>query len=96
MNKTLSKEIMKKTKLKNNSLKIEQKKIEKNTPRYFFASFLRKTKRNCFNSLNEWNITDNRKFWKLLNQCFRKKVSEKTILVKNRKILSNDNEIAEV
>ena len=64
MNKTLSKEIMKRTKLRNNFLK---NKTEENRNKYtkqrnFCVSLLRKIKQNYFNSLNEKNITDNRKF----------------------------------
>ena len=65
VNKTLNKEITKRTKLINDFLKniTEENYIKQ---RNFCLSLLGKTKENYFNSLNEKNITDNREFWKTL------------------------------
>ena len=95
MNNTLSKEIMKKTKLRNNFLKnrIEENRNKYTKQRNFCEGFLGTTKQNYFNSLNEKNITDNRKFWKTLKpMLFNKSITnEKIIAVENEKILSLNN-----
>ena len=51
-----------------------------------------------FNSVNENNITGNKKFWKTLKPVLSSKsITNKNIIsVENDNILSNDNKIAEV
>ena len=60
MNKTLSKQIMKRTRLRSNILKNRTEESRKKTN--FRVSPLRKIKQNYFSSLNEKNITDSKKF----------------------------------
>ena len=68
MNKALSKAIMVRTKLRNTILKNRDEDIKKsyNIQRNYCASILRKSKRDYYNNLNEKNICDNRKFWKVI------------------------------
>ena len=100
INKALSKEIMKRTNLRNHFLKnrTEKKSKKIHQQRNFCVSLLRKTKRNNFNSLNENNIFENRKFWKTLKPMFYNKsiTNGKIILVENERVLYSDNVIADV
>ena len=96
MNKTLSKEGMKRARLRNNFL---ENRIEENPKkkcpkqRDFCVSLLRRTKQKYLNSFHENSITDNRKFWKTLKPLFSNKrtTNEKIISVENPKILSINN-----
>ena len=66
MNKTLSKENMKRTKLRNKSLKerTDESKKRYTSQRNYCVSLLKKTKKNYYNSLNEKDASDNKPFWK--------------------------------
>ena len=62
---------------------------------------IKKNKAKLFNSLSEKNITDNRKFWKILksmlsNKCTTSEKISSVENIKNKKNLSNYNETAEV
>ena len=85
---TLNKEIIKKTRLRNNFLK---DRTEENLKKYSkqkdrCVSLLKRTKQNFFHSLNKKDFADSRKFW----QTLKPKVSNKTIT--NAKIISVKNE----
>ena len=75
MNKTLSKEIMKRSNVRNKYLKSRS---EEDRPRFrkqqnLFVSLLRKTKRSCYSNLNEKNVIDNRKVWKMVKPMLSNK-----------------------
>ena len=100
MNKTLSKEIMKRSNLRNKYLKSrsEEDRQRFRKQRNLCVSLLRKTKRSYYSNLNEKNVIDNRKFWKTVKPMLSNKFvnNEKITLVDNEKIITNDKEIAKV
>ena len=57
---------------------------------------LRETKKSYCSTLNEKNLIDNRKFWKTVKPMLSNKLvsSEKFTLVENKKIITDDREIA--
>ena len=69
MNKALSKETMKRTRLRNKFLKdrSEENKKKYSKQRNYCVSLLRKSKSDYFGNLNEKNINDNKTFWKTVN-----------------------------
>ena len=89
MNKELSKEIMHRTRLRNNSLRNDLMKCLKQ--RNYCAS-LRKTKKTYYNNLNERKITDSKSFWKPVNAFLSDRTSndEKITLIKKHKINKTD------
>ena len=69
MNKTLYKEIMTRSRLRNKFLKGRS---EENKKKYskqcnYCVSLLRKSKSDYFGNLNEKNINDNKTFWKTIS-----------------------------
>ena len=75
MNKTVSKEIMKRTRFRNQFLK---KRTDENKSRYtkqrnFCVSLLRKTKTQYYRNLEEKNGTDNKAFWKTVKSFLSNK-----------------------
>ena len=97
MNKTLSKEIMKRSNLRNKYLKSrsEEDRQRFRKQRNLCVSLLRKTKRSYYSNLNEKNVIDNRKFWKTVKPIVSNKFinGEKITLVNNDKSITNDKEI---
>ena len=100
MNKTLSKEIMKRSNLRNKYLKSRS---EEDRQRFrkqinLCVSLLRKTKKSYYSNLDDKNVIDNRKFLKALKAMLPNKFvnNEKITLVGNEKITTNDKEIAKV
>ena len=101
MNKSLSKTIVATTnvttKLRNTLLKIR---YEVNKKSYIKAtisneiicvSFLWRSKRDYYNNLNEKNICDNRKFWKVVRPLLSNSiVSNEKIIVEGEKITKTD------
>ena len=65
MNKTLSKETMKKTKLRKKFLKerTDERKKRYTSQRNYCSSLLKKTKKKCYNSLNEKDVSGIKTFW---------------------------------
>ena len=57
---------------------------------------LRRIKNNYYCNLNEKNITDNEKFWKIVTPFLLDKVlsTERINLIENDKIINNDNDTA--
>ena len=100
MNKELSKAIMVRSRLRNIYLKIRSPNNRTNyvKQRNFCVNLLRKTKSNYYNNLNIDDITDNRKFWKMVKPCFTDKVNtnEQITLVDNDKIISDSSTVADV
>ena len=98
MTKAYSKTIMQRTRFRNYFLKNpnDQYKLLYNKQRNYFASLLRKEKREYFIRLNEKNTTDNRKFWHTVKPFFSDKVKsrEAIILVNNENTISNENKMA--
>ena len=100
MNKTFSKEIMKKkTKLRNKFLKerTDESKNRYTSQRNYCVSLLKKTKKNYYNSLNEKDVSDNKTFWKTVKPFLSDKIvsKEEILLVENDEIISEDSKIAE-
>ena len=54
---------------------------------------MRKSKRDYYGSLNERNICDDKKFWKVVKPCLFNKVisNEKITLVEGDKIIKDDD-----
>ena len=72
MNKNLSKAIILITKLRNSFLKnrTEENKVRYIKQRNLYVTLLRKSKRQYFDNLNEKNICDQKKFWKVVKSDF--------------------------
>ena len=100
MNKTLSKAIMQRSKLRN---LFPKKRAEENRNNYvkqrnLCVTLLRKSKRECFGSLNETDLCDNKKFWSMIKPLLSNKVvyNERINLVEECKIVENDQNTASV
>ena len=100
INKTLPKEIMKRTKLRNKFLKDKTYENEKKDIRYIniiVFQFCAKRKKEYCRNLGEKKVSNNKIFWKtvkhfLLNEI----VSEKQItLIENDKIIWEDSDVAQ-
>ena len=99
MNKTLSKEIMKRTKLRHKCLKerTDESKKRYTLQRNYCVSLLEKTKKNYYDSLNEKDVSDNKTFWKTVKPFLSDKIvsKEQILLVENEEIISEDSKIAD-
>ena len=100
MNKTLSKAIMQRSKLRNLFLK---KRTEENRNNYekqrnLCVTLLRKSKREFFGSLKETNLCDNKKFLGVVKHLLSNKVvyNERITLVEDDKIIENDKNTASI
>ena len=99
MTKELSREIMKRSRLRNDFLR---KKTEE-TCKLFVkqrnkcVSLLKKAKKEYYQNLDEKNVIDNKKFWKTVKPLLSdKSVSrEKINLTENEKMLTSESETAE-
>ena len=100
MNKSLSKAIMIRTRLRNSFLKnrSEENKINYNKQSKLCVTLLRKIKREYYKNLSVENICDNKKCWKVLKPLLSNKImsNEKITLVAGTKILKNDKETAKI
>ena len=100
MNKTLSKEIMKRSNLRNKYLKSrsEEDRQRFRKQRNLCVSLLRKIKRSYYSNLNKKNLMENRKFWKTVKPMLPNNFvnNEKITSVDNEKIITNDKEISKV
>ena len=87
-------------KIRNNFLKTRNEESRRcfNRQRNFCVSLLRKTKRRFFGKLDHNVVYDNRTFWKTVGPLFSEKAfhKESIILNNNNKIISNDEELAEI
>ena len=98
--KTLSKAIMQRSKLRNFFLKMRTEE-NRNTgvkQRNLCVTLLRKSKREFFGSLNETDLSDNTKFWSLVKPLLSNKVvhNERITLVEDDKIVENDKNTASI
>ena len=100
MNKTLSKAIMLRTKLRNKFLKNRSNENKKNyvKQRNHCVSLLRKTKREYYSNLNEKNICDSKTFWKTVKPILSKKIksNERITLIENDEIIKSEKGTGEV
>ena len=76
MNKTLSKEIMKRTRLRNKFLKNKNdyNKREFSKQRNYCVSLVRKSKKLYYSNLDEKKVTDNKTFWKTIKLFLSNKI----------------------
>ena len=97
MSKTLRKAIMRRTRLKNRSVKTRN---EADFQRYRLQRNLvvklnKRAKREYFGNLDMNSIKDNKSFWKKLKPLFSNSmVNEKIVLIDNEKIIRDDKEIS--
>ena len=102
MNRALSKEIMTRTRLRNNFLKnrSEENKRKYSKQRNYCVSLLRKSKSEYFGNLNEKKkkISDNKKFWKTVKLFLSDKITstQKITLIEKEEIIKGDGNTAEV
>ena len=100
MNKELSKEIMRRTRLRNNFLRnrSDENKRKYSKQRNYCVSLLRKTKKNYYNNLNEKKITDNKTFWKTVKPFLSDKTpsDENITLIEKDKIIKTNSKTANV
>ena len=93
MIKELQREIMKRSRLRNNSLrtKSQEDRLKYNKQQDFCKKLLRTAKKLCFNNLDIKEVVDNRSFWKTVSPLFSTKCSkgDKIILNENDKYVSN-------
>ena len=110
MNKKSSKEIMKRSRLRNKFLNSKSDIDRKayNKQRNYCASLIRREKKEFFSKLNTADISDNKVFWNKIKPLFTDKIKSKskiTLIEKelnkdsneiiSEKIISNDNDVAE-
>ena len=100
MNRSIKKEIMNRSRLKNKFLKenSEENRLAYNKQRNLCTSLLRKKKKAYFENLDSSKITDNKTFWKTIKPMFSKKcmTKENITLVKDDEIVSESQAIAEL
>ena len=98
MNKTLSKAVMTRSRLRNKFLKCPSHVNEHNykKQRNYCTNLFRKEKRNFYDNIDISLITDNKKFWRTVKPFFSEKHfgKRKIILVEGENIISNDKEVA--
>ena len=97
--KDFSREIIKSSRLRNSFLR---KKTEETRKLYVkqrnkCVSLLKKAKKEYYQSLDEENVIDNKKFWKTVKPLFSDKSvsTEKINLTENEKMLTSKSETAE-
>ena len=99
MTKQLSKEIMKRSRLRNNFLRnrTEENKILYNRQRNYCVSLLRKSKRGYYENLNIKNVTDNKLFWKSVKPLLsdKSRIRDRINISEKGKILKTESETAE-
>ena len=100
MHLSISKEIMKRTRFRNQFLKnrTDENKSRYTKQRNYCVSLLRKTKTQYYSNLDEKNVTDNKAFWKTVKPFLSDKITskEKITLIEENEIVSNDENTAQV
>ena len=100
MNKTLSKAVMNRSRLRNKFIKNPslENKVSYTRYRNYCTGLFRKEIKSFYNNLDIKFVTDNRKFWKTVKPLFSDKhfSNNKITLLEGEEIISNDNEIAEI
>ena len=99
MNKNLRKEVMTRSRLKNNFNKdpsVENENAYKKQ-RNLCVNLFRKAKREYYATLNPSVVDDNKKFWTAIKPLFSDKVKLKNniTLIEGENIFSDDNDVAE-
>ena len=98
MNKKLSKEIMKRSRLRNKFLNTKSDLDRKayNKQRNYVVSLLRKEKKEFYGNLNTSVLTENRTFWKTVKPFLAEKSKKvfKITLIEDNQVISQDKEIA--
>ena len=98
MNKKMSKEIMKRSRLRKKYLNTKSVIDRKayNKQRNYVISILRNEKKNFYNNLDAKDVIHNRTFWKTVKPLLSSKVTKhsKINLVEDDKIISRDDQIA--
>ena len=99
MNKTLSKAVMTRSRLRNRFLKNPslENKAAYTKYRNYCTNLFNREKKSYYNKLDVRNITDNKRFWKTVGPLFSEKhiISKKITLVEGEKIISDDIAIAD-
>ena len=99
MTKQFSKEIMKRSRLRNNFLRnsTKENKILYNRQRNYCVSLLRKSKRGYHENLNIKNITDNKLFWRSVKPLLsdKSRIRDRINISEKGKILKTESETAE-
>ena len=100
MNRTLSKAVMTRSRLRNKYLKTPNpsNKTAYNKYRNFCVRLFKKEKKNYYENINVKDFRDNKKFWKLVKPFFSEKQSflKKITLSENEEIISDDTKVAEI
>ena len=100
MNRALSKEIMTRTRLRNNFLndRGEENKRKYSKQRNYYISLLRKSKSEYFGNLNGKKISDNKTFWKTIKPFLSDKITSnlKVTLIEKAEMIMGDDNTAEV
>ena len=100
MNKTLSKEIMKRTTLRNKFLKNrnDYNKREFSKQRNYCVPYVRKSKKLYYSNLDEKKVTDNKTFWKTIKPFLSNKIMsrEKVTLIEEDEIVESDINTAQI
>ena len=80
INKTINKEIMKRSRLRNKFLNTKSDIDRKayNKQRNLCVSLIRREKKNFFNNISTRDITDNKTFWKTVKPLFTDKIQTKS------------------
>ena len=99
MNSTLSKAVMKRSRLKNIFHNKPTKNNELAYKRYrnYCTNLFKREKRKYYENIDTKQITDNKKFWKTVKPLFSEKITEKRsiILVDDNEIISEDKKVAD-
>ena len=99
MNKSLSKAVMTRSRLRNKFLKSPSHDNEYNykKQRNYCTSLFRKEKKKFYDNIDISLITDNKKFWQSVKPLFSEKhfSNNKITLIEGDDIISNDREVAE-
>ena len=100
MSKALRKAIMHRSKFKNiyNKCRTEDKWANYKKQRNFFVNLLRKTKAEYFQKLNAKDLSDKRKFWKIMKLFFSNEGlnSNKLTLKENKLLITGEKELSTV
>ena len=91
INKTINKEIMKRSQLRNKFLNTKSDIDRKtyNKQRNLCVSLIRREKKNFFNNINTRDITNNKTFWKTVKPLFTDKIQSKPkITLIDKKVIS--------
>ena len=100
MTKDLRKAIMVRSKLKNrlNKEKSLSAKLAYKTQRNLCTSLLKKVKRDFYGKLNPSDISDNKKFWKIVKPFFSEKVisTESISIVENNVLHTDDKNVSDI